>query len=49
LTVLSIALGFMAGAASGAVAFAATGIRGAFIAVAIIAVLALSAAARERE
>ena len=47
-TVLSIALGFMAGAASGAVAFATTGIRGAVIAVAIVAVLALWAAARER-
>jgi uncharacterized membrane protein YoaK (UPF0700 family) len=48
LTVLSIALGFLAGAASGAAAFAATGIRGVFIAVAIVAVLALWAAARER-
>jgi uncharacterized membrane protein YoaK (UPF0700 family) len=49
LTVLAIALGFMAGAASGAAAFATTGIRGALIAVAIVAVLALWAAARERE
>jgi len=48
LTVLSIALGFMAGAASGAVAFATTGIRGVFSVVAIVAVLALWAAARER-
>jgi uncharacterized membrane protein YoaK (UPF0700 family) len=49
LTVLSIALGFMAGAASGAVAFAATGMRGVLIAVAIVAALVLWAAARERQ
>jgi uncharacterized membrane protein YoaK (UPF0700 family) len=48
LTLLSITLGFMAGAASGAAAFATTGFRGAFIAVAIVAVLALWAATRER-
>ena len=36
-TVLSVALGFLAGAASGAVAYAATGVRGASLAVAIVA------------
>ncbi|HXW48872.1 MAG TPA: DUF1275 family protein [Xanthobacteraceae bacterium] len=48
LTVLWIALGFMAGAASGAIAFAAAGIRGALIAVAIVAALALWTAKREK-
>ena len=48
LTVLSIALGFMTGASSGAVAFATTGLRGVVSAVAIVGVLALWAAARER-
>jgi uncharacterized membrane protein YoaK (UPF0700 family) len=48
LTVLSIALGFMAGAASGALAFATAGLRGALIAVAIVAEMALWAAMRER-
>jgi uncharacterized membrane protein YoaK (UPF0700 family) len=48
LTVLSIALGFMAGAASGAVAFAAARLRGALLAVGIVAAMALWAAARER-
>lgn len=47
LTVLSIALGFMAGAASGAVAFAAAGLRGALLAVAIVAAIALWAAMRQ--
>jgi uncharacterized membrane protein YoaK (UPF0700 family) len=46
LTVLSIALGFMAGAASGALAFATTGLRGALIAVGIVAAMALWAAVR---
>jgi uncharacterized membrane protein YoaK (UPF0700 family) len=48
LTVLSIALGFMAGAASGAFAFAAAGLRGALVAVAIVAAVGLWAAVRER-
>ncbi len=48
LTVLSIALGFLFGAASGAVAFALTGLRGALLAVAIVAALALWALWRER-
>jgi uncharacterized membrane protein YoaK (UPF0700 family) len=47
LTVLSIALGFMAGVASGALAFATAGLRGAVGAVAIVAAVALWAAARE--
>jgi uncharacterized membrane protein YoaK (UPF0700 family) len=47
LTVLAIALGFMAGAASGAVAFATAGLRGALAAVAIVAAMALWAAMRE--
>jgi uncharacterized membrane protein YoaK (UPF0700 family) len=46
--VLSIALGFLLGAAIGAVAFAATGLRGALLAVAIVAGLAGWALARER-
>ena len=46
-TVLSIALGFMAGAASGAFAFATAGLRGALIAVAIVAAMALWAAVRQ--
>ena len=48
LTVLSIALGFMAGAASGALAFATAGLRGALVAVAIVGAMALWAAVRER-
>jgi uncharacterized membrane protein YoaK (UPF0700 family) len=47
-TVLAIALGFLAGAATGAVAFAVTGLRGALAAVAIVAALAVWALARER-
>jgi uncharacterized membrane protein YoaK (UPF0700 family) len=47
LTVLAIALGFLAGAAAGAVAFAVTGLRGALVAVAIAAALALWALIRE--
>ena len=47
LTVLAIALGFLAGAAAGATAFAVTGLRGALIAVAIVAALALWALIRE--
>jgi uncharacterized membrane protein YoaK (UPF0700 family) len=46
--VLSVALGFLAGAAAGAVAFAAIGLRGALLAVAIIAMLAFWALVRER-
>jgi uncharacterized membrane protein YoaK (UPF0700 family) len=48
-TVLSIAVGFLAGAASGAVAFATTGLTGALAAVAIVAALALWAMARQRQ
>ena len=47
LTVLSIALGFMAGAASGTAAFVTAGLRGALIAVAIVAAMALWAAMRQ--
>jgi uncharacterized membrane protein YoaK (UPF0700 family) len=45
--VLSVAVGFLAGAASGAIAFATVGVRGALIAVAIVAFLALWALCRE--
>jgi uncharacterized membrane protein YoaK (UPF0700 family) len=48
LTVLSIAVGFLVGAAAGAVAFATTNVRGALLAVAIVAALALWALVRER-
>jgi uncharacterized membrane protein YoaK (UPF0700 family) len=44
--VLVIAIGFLAGAGSGALAFAATGLRGALVAVAIVASLAVWALAR---
>jgi uncharacterized membrane protein YoaK (UPF0700 family) len=44
--VLAIAIGFLVGAGSGALAFAATGLRGALVAVAIVAALALWALAR---
>ena len=47
-TVLSVALGFLAGAAAGAIAFATTGLRGALLAVAIVASLAFLALLRER-
>ena len=47
-TVLSVAIGFLAGAASGAVVFAATGVRGAPVAVAIVGALALWTVRRER-
>jgi uncharacterized membrane protein YoaK (UPF0700 family) len=46
--VLSIAVGFLVGAATGAVAFATTNVRGAPVAVAIVAALALWALYRER-
>jgi uncharacterized membrane protein YoaK (UPF0700 family) len=49
LVVLSIAVGFLVGAAAGAVAFVVTGIRGALLAVAIVIALALWASFRERE
>jgi uncharacterized membrane protein YoaK (UPF0700 family) len=49
LIVLSIAVGFLVGAASGAVAFAAIGLRGAVLAVAIVVVLAIWALLRERQ
>jgi uncharacterized membrane protein YoaK (UPF0700 family) len=48
LTVLSITVGFLAGAASGAVAFATTGLNGALVAVAIVATLALWALVRQQ-
>ena len=47
LTVLSVAIGFLAGAASGALAFATTGLAGALVAVAIVAALALWALMRQ--
>jgi uncharacterized membrane protein YoaK (UPF0700 family) len=48
LTVLACAVGFLIGAAAGAAAFAATNVRGALLAVAIVAALALWALYRER-
>jgi uncharacterized membrane protein YoaK (UPF0700 family) len=48
LIVLSCATGFLVGAAAGAVAFATTNVRGALLAVAIVAALALWALVRER-
>jgi uncharacterized membrane protein YoaK (UPF0700 family) len=47
-TVLAVALGFLAGAAAGAVAFAVTGVSGALVSVAIVAALALWALYREQ-
>jgi uncharacterized membrane protein YoaK (UPF0700 family) len=47
-TVLAIAVGFLAGAAAGAIAFAAIGLPGALAAVATVAALALWALAREQ-
>jgi uncharacterized membrane protein YoaK (UPF0700 family) len=47
--VLSVAVGFLAGAAAGAIAFATTGLRGAVLAVLIVAMLALWALVRERQ
>jgi uncharacterized membrane protein YoaK (UPF0700 family) len=47
--VLTVAIGFLAGAAAGAVAFATTGLRGALLAVAIVVILALWALYRERQ
>jgi uncharacterized membrane protein YoaK (UPF0700 family) len=49
LIVLSIAVGFLVGAATGAVAFATTGLRGAVLAVVIVAALAIWALLRERQ
>jgi uncharacterized membrane protein YoaK (UPF0700 family) len=46
--VLSIAVGFLVGAACGAVAFAVTGVGGALLSVAIVVSLALWAFYRER-
>jgi uncharacterized membrane protein YoaK (UPF0700 family) len=48
LTVLSVAVGFLVGAAAGAVAFATTNVRGALLAVAVVAALALWALYREK-
>ena len=48
LLVLSVATGFLAGAAAGAVAFAVSGLRGAPLAVGIVTVLAVWALYRER-
>jgi uncharacterized membrane protein YoaK (UPF0700 family) len=47
-TVLAIALGFLVGAAAGALAFATTGLHGAVAAVAIVGALALWALVREK-
>jgi uncharacterized membrane protein YoaK (UPF0700 family) len=46
--VLSVALGFLVGAAAGAIAFATTNVRGAILAVAIVVALALWSFYRER-
>jgi uncharacterized membrane protein YoaK (UPF0700 family) len=46
--VLAVAIGFLAGAAAGAIAFATVKLRGALLAVGIVAVLALWAFYRER-
>jgi uncharacterized membrane protein YoaK (UPF0700 family) len=46
-TVLAIAVGFLVGAAAGALAFATTGVHGAFATVAIVGVLAIWALARQ--
>ena len=46
-TVLAMAVGFLAGAAAGALAFATTGLHGALVAVAIVGALALWALARQ--
>ena len=48
LVVLSVALGFLFGAAAGAMAFATTGMRGAVLAVVIVTLLALWALLRQR-
>jgi uncharacterized membrane protein YoaK (UPF0700 family) len=48
LTVLSVAVGFLVGAAAGAAAFATTDVRGALLAAAIVAALALWALYREK-
>jgi uncharacterized membrane protein YoaK (UPF0700 family) len=48
LIVLSVAAGFLVGAAAGAVAFVATGLRGAVLAVVIVAALAVWALIREQ-
>jgi uncharacterized membrane protein YoaK (UPF0700 family) len=47
-TVLAIALGFLAGAAAGAIAFAVTGVNGALVSVAIVTALAAWALYREQ-
>ena len=47
LTVLAIAVGFLAGAAAGALAFATTGLHGALAAVAVVGALALWALGRQ--
>ncbi|HZC57961.1 MAG TPA: YoaK family protein [Xanthobacteraceae bacterium] len=49
LIVLSVAVGFLVGAAAGAVAFVTTGLRGALLAVAIVAALAVWALMREQK
>jgi uncharacterized membrane protein YoaK (UPF0700 family) len=48
LIVFAVAVGFLAGAAAGAIAFATTGLRGAVLAVLIVAALAVWALIRER-
>ena len=47
--VFSVAVGFLVGAAAGAVAFATTGLRGAVLAVLIVAALAVWALIREHD
>src|ERR1700728_2489816 len=49
LVVLSVAVGFLVGAAAGAIAFVTIGVSGALLAVAIVVALALSALVREDE
>ena len=48
LVVLSVAVGFLVGAAAGAVAFVVSGVQGALLAVAIVVALALWASFREK-
>jgi hypothetical protein len=48
LMVLAVAIGFLVGAAAGAIAFVVIGVRGALLAVAIVVALALSTRLHER-
>jgi uncharacterized membrane protein YoaK (UPF0700 family) len=47
--VFSVAIGFLVGAAAGAVTFATVGVRGALVSVAMVAALAVWALVRERQ